>query len=114
MPRRRWRYELDQGTGDGDIPMLVQKDEIGGDGGSSSSSSSSSNNKLGASGSLFGGTSAPDTRGSHHRHHKSSAPSTHSNPSFFRSVANLSLSHLQTRGATFPAFGVNIIRKRMS
>ncbi|KYK58426.1 hypothetical protein DCS_05441 [Drechmeria coniospora] len=26
-PRRRWRYELDPGAGEGDIPMLVQKNE---------------------------------------------------------------------------------------
>ena len=63
-PRKRWRYELDPGTGADDIPMLVQKDNT--------------------PTSLFGSNDArpPPVR--------NKPPS--SNPSFFRSVANLSLS----------------------
>ncbi|KAI1381105.1 hypothetical protein F4677DRAFT_116988 [Hypoxylon crocopeplum] len=77
VPRRRWRYELDPGSGGDDIPMLIQKDANA----SSSTDSAQSN-------SLFGGGSAtantPATRKASHSH-------THSTNSFFRSVANLSL-----------------------
>ncbi|WYZ37437.1 hypothetical protein EsH8_II_000943 [Colletotrichum jinshuiense] len=83
-PRKQWRYELDPGTGDGDIPMLVQKDE------------DRSKGSANASGSLFGPGDAhsgnqpvPVTRSKTSGHSHSS--STHSNHSFFRSVANLSL-----------------------
>ncbi|KAH8906558.1 hypothetical protein BR93DRAFT_879541 [Coniochaeta sp. PMI_546] len=69
-PRRRWRYELDPGTGDNDIPMLVQKEET----------APSTAGNLTSSTSIFGGAS----------HNKPST--THSNSSFFRSVANLALS----------------------
>jgi hypothetical protein len=69
-PRRRWRYELDPGTGDNDIPMLIQKDET----------SPSTAATLKSSTSIFGGSS----------HNKPST--TYSNSSFFRSVANLALS----------------------
>jgi len=76
-PRKRWRYELDEGTGDNDVPMLVQRDE----------SSSASRGASGpGSGSIFGG---PGAHSSSHKSHKS----THSTTSFFRSVANLSLTH---------------------
>ncbi|RDW64880.1 hypothetical protein BP6252_10531 [Coleophoma cylindrospora] len=66
--RRRWRYELDQGSSNDDVPMLVQKE----------------NNAT----SLFGSSDIqpPPVR--------NKPPS--SNPSFFRSVANLSLTQ-QTR-----------------
>lgn len=69
--RRRWRYELDPGSSNDDVPMLVQKE--------------------GNATSLFGSNDAqpPPVR--------NKPPS--SNPSFFRSVANLSLTH-QTREAT--------------
>jgi hypothetical protein len=62
-PKKRWRYELDPGASDDDIPMLVQKE--------------------GSSTSLFGTSDArpPPVR--------NKPPS--SNASFFRSVANLSL-----------------------
>lgn len=69
-PRRRWRYELDLGKGDNDIPMLVQKEE--------SAPSTAAN--LPPSTSIFGGSS------------RKPSPTTHSNSSFFRSVANLALS----------------------
>lgn len=69
-PRRKWRYELDPGTGDDDIPMLVQKEET----------SPTTAASIAPSTSIFGGSS----------HSKPSA--THSNGSFFRSVANLALS----------------------
>jgi len=63
-PKKRWRYELDPGVGSDDIPMLVQKEN--------------------PQTSLFGSHEArpPPVR--------NKPPS--SNPSFFRSVANLSLS----------------------
>lgn len=62
--KRRWRYELDPGANNDDIPMLVQKEDT--------------------TASLFGANdlSPPPVR---------NKPPT-SNPSFFRSVANLSLS----------------------
>ncbi|KAF7543202.1 hypothetical protein G7Z17_g10926 [Cylindrodendrum hubeiense] len=77
--RRRWRYELDPGSGS-DIPMLVQRDE-------SSDKSSQS---------LFGPASTPvansgSSRSSNrakHSHSLSSGSSSH----FFRSVTNLGLS----------------------
>ncbi|KAL2018783.1 hypothetical protein VTK56DRAFT_411 [Thermocarpiscus australiensis] len=71
--KKRWRYELDYGTGGNDIPMLVQKDE------------SSSSNPPPVASSIFGGA-APSHSPSRHHHRKSSSHS------FFRSVANLSLS----------------------
>ncbi|KAK3320694.1 hypothetical protein B0T19DRAFT_245679 [Cercophora scortea] len=77
--RRRWRYELDPGTGDNDIPMLIQKED-------SSSSTSNSTSNAPPTSSIFGGpTPSPATTSS--RHHAKS-----SSHSFFRSVANLSLS----------------------
>ncbi|KAL1836399.1 hypothetical protein VTJ49DRAFT_5180 [Mycothermus thermophilus] len=87
QPKKRWRYELDYGSGDNDVPMLVQKDE-------SSSSSSSSGHPPLSSNSLFGGPAPASS--SRHSHHKSG--STHS---FFRSVANLSLS--ATHSPALPA-----------
>lgn len=73
--KKRWRYELDQGTGENDIPMLVQKEE--------SSQPTAAN--LTSPSSIFGG-SGPASNGSRHHHSKSGSHS------FFRSVANLSLS----------------------
>ena len=81
-PRQRWRYELDSGVDNGDVPMLVQK-----------------YNKQPAS--LFGpGFNGPvanpatasaagsrSTKAPSHSH----SSSAHSSHSFFRSVANLSL-----------------------
>ncbi|KFA50572.1 hypothetical protein S40293_03053 [Stachybotrys chartarum IBT 40293] len=83
--RKRWRYELDPGSGEGDIPMLVQKEEsqpepeprrhqsIFGDGANNNASSR---------------TSSSHSRSKASHAHASSLPSNHS---FFRSVANLSL-----------------------
>ncbi|KAB5585430.1 hypothetical protein GE09DRAFT_26153 [Coniochaeta sp. 2T2.1] len=73
-PQRRWRYELDPGTGPDDIPMLIQKEE-------STSSTTANLPSSPPSTSIFGGSSTtpkPST--------------THSNSSFFCSVANLTLS----------------------
>lgn len=61
--KKRWRYELDPGANKDDIPMLVQKENT--------------------SSSVFG---APDARPPPVRNKPPS-----SNPSFFRSVANLTL-----------------------
>ena len=84
--RRRWRYELDMGRDENDKPILVQRDE-------DASRAIASN--AAASQSIFGGTSASNNGASAHRMSNGSrggAP-THSNSSFFRSVANLALSH---------------------
>lgn len=72
--RRKWRYELDYGVGEDDIPMLVQKD--------------SSNHTS----SLFGSGDArpPPVR--------NKPPA--SNASFFRSVANLSLTPSHSESPT--------------
>ncbi|PNY23906.1 Uncharacterized protein TCAP_06148 [Tolypocladium capitatum] len=89
-PGRRWRYELDPGAGDGDIPMLVQKDE--------SRRPDSKPDSKPALASLFGPGPGPDSssgskstsrsKGGGHSH-SSSVPSNH--VTFARSVANLSL-----------------------
>ncbi|RKU43860.1 hypothetical protein DL546_003677 [Coniochaeta pulveracea] len=75
-PKKRWRYELDPGTGEEDIPMLVQKAE------------SSSVAGEPPSHSIFGGSGR----------HKPSPSTTHSSHSFFRSVANLALSSASPYG----------------
>ncbi|KND92670.1 hypothetical protein TOPH_02704 [Tolypocladium ophioglossoides CBS 100239] len=79
-PRKRWRYELDPGAGDGDIPMLVQKDD-----------SRRRDSKPGLP-SLFGpgsgSRSTSRSKGGSHSH-SSSVPSNH--VTFAQSVANLSL-----------------------
>ncbi|EPE03741.1 hypothetical protein F503_06447 [Ophiostoma piceae UAMH 11346] len=87
--RRRWRYELDMGRDENDKPILVQRDE-------DSSRTVASNTA--ASQSIFGGASGGNSSASAHRMSSSGGASrggapTHSNPSFFRSVANLALSH---------------------
>lgn len=74
--RKRWRYELDHGSEQNDIPMLVQKEE--------------SSNPPAVVNSIFGGASATTHSSSRHHHHKSGSHS------FFRSVANLSLSATHT------------------
>ncbi|KAI1411657.1 hypothetical protein F5Y13DRAFT_53363 [Hypoxylon sp. FL1857] len=78
VPRKRWRYELDPGSGGDDIPMLVQKEAN-----SSSSSNSTQPNSLFGGGSATANTPAM-RKATGHSH-------THSTSSFFRSVANLSL-----------------------
>ncbi|EGS24023.1 uncharacterized protein CTHT_0007340 [Thermochaetoides thermophila DSM 1495] len=75
--KKRWRYELDWGSGQNDVPMLVQKDP------GESSGLPATNN------SLFGdgrGSSSAQHSSSRHSHRKSNSHS------FFRSVANLTLS----------------------
>ncbi|KAK3298034.1 uncharacterized protein B0H64DRAFT_416852 [Chaetomium fimeti] len=74
--RRRWRYELDHGSDDNDVPMLVQKEE-------------NSNPPPVTNNSIFGGSS-----NSHSSNRQSNRKST--SHSFFRSVANLSLSSTHT------------------
>ncbi|KAK4122532.1 hypothetical protein N657DRAFT_574762 [Parathielavia appendiculata] len=71
--KKRWRYELDYGSDDNDIPMLVQKEE-------------NNINPPPAASSIFGGAPSGHSS-SRHSHHKSASHS------FFRSVANLTLSH---------------------
>lgn len=90
--RRRWRYELDLGQDDNDKPILVQKEEespavaaaqslFGGGGHANSLSFRERERGGGGSAAAMMGTGS-----------KAAAP-THSNPSFFRSMANLALSH---------------------
>jgi hypothetical protein len=79
-PRKRWRYVLDPGTGDEDIPMLVQKE-------ASSSDVVAPVAATSGAVSLFGGGSANTSVA----RSKTTPHSTHANHSFFRSVANLSL-----------------------
>ncbi|KAH6851298.1 hypothetical protein B0I37DRAFT_390921 [Chaetomium sp. MPI-CAGE-AT-0009] len=69
--RKRWRYELDHGSDDNDVPMLVQKEE--------------NSNPPPVTNSIFGGAS--NTHSSSRQSHRKST-----SHSFFRSVANLSLS----------------------
>ncbi|KAL2265149.1 hypothetical protein VTJ83DRAFT_6249 [Remersonia thermophila] len=83
--KKRWRYELDYGSGDNDVPMLVQKDEHSNSNNSSSTGGGGASHQPLPSNSLFGGP--PPASSSRHSHHKSSV-----SHSFFRSVANLSLS----------------------
>lgn len=72
-PKKRWRYELDSGAGDNDIPMLVQRDEP-------------RDEPTPASSSLFG----PGPRSSRSSHHKSSSSYSHSSKrDYSRSVMSL-------------------------
>ncbi|CAK7211631.1 hypothetical protein SEUCBS140593_001236 [Sporothrix eucalyptigena] len=93
-PRRRWRYELDLGEGENDKPILVQKEESSGDRSATSATA--------ASQSIFGGGPSSTTnnsysyRGARDSSSGKAAP-THNNPNFFRSVANLTLSHSSSR-----------------
>lgn len=77
-PRKRWRYELDPGAGNGDIPMLIQKDDPTPAGDSRPSFPS-----------LFGPTSASGTKSSSR---SKNGPPTTNHVSFSRSVANLAIS----------------------
>ncbi|KAI0973154.1 hypothetical protein F4678DRAFT_40114 [Xylaria arbuscula] len=80
IPRRRWRYELDWGVDRDDIPMLIQKE----------ANASNQTRPSATTTSLFGGgNSASDVNASRSKGEHSR---THSTNSFFRSVANLSLS----------------------
>lgn len=81
--KRRWRYELDPGSGDGEVPMLVQKD-------TTKSLSDARQSILGAPSSGNGNNPLSSRSSSRKHNHSSSASSTHS---FFRSVANLNPSH---------------------
>ncbi|KAF4976560.1 hypothetical protein FZEAL_6794 [Fusarium zealandicum] len=83
-PRKRWRYELDPGSGPNDIPMLVQREE----------------SRDHSSQSIFGPASAPAVASSRESRSQSRSKQSHSRSlsnssasnGFFRSVANLSLS----------------------
>ncbi|KAK4101820.1 hypothetical protein N658DRAFT_566449 [Parathielavia hyrcaniae] len=78
--KKRWRYELDYGSDDNDIPMLVQKEENG------SKQQQQPPPPAPVANSIFGGAPSGHSS-SRHSHHKSGSHS------FFRSVANLTLSH---------------------
>lgn len=85
-PRKTWRYELDPGSGDGDIPMLVQKDP------DEATPAPGPTSLFGPGGAGTGAGSGQSSRSKHSGGgagmHSSSAAANHS---FFRSVANLSL-----------------------
>ncbi|KAL7892505.1 hypothetical protein HDV63DRAFT_269367 [Trichoderma sp. SZMC 28014] len=75
-PRRKWRYELDSGSGPNDIPMLVQRDEPRED------------PRPMATASLFG--AAPKaSRSSHHKSSSSGSYSHSSKRDYSRSVMSL-------------------------
>ncbi|KFG78661.1 hypothetical protein MANI_003270 [Metarhizium anisopliae] len=76
-PRKRWRYELDSGVGEGDIPMLVQKEETAPSADSHPSFPS-----------LFGSASGSNTKSASRSKH---GPPTTNHVSFSRSVANLAV-----------------------
>ncbi|CRK39684.1 hypothetical protein BN1723_004600 [Verticillium longisporum] len=77
--RKRWRFELDPGVGDGDFPMLVQKQDV-------AASTPSLFGSVDAELPVSSGRSS-SSKPSRHAH----SSSAHSSRSFFRSVANLSL-----------------------
>ncbi|KAF2969856.1 hypothetical protein GQX73_g3659 [Xylaria multiplex] len=94
LPKRRWRYELDLGVDRDDIPMLIQRE--------ANANNHANNQRPPATGaSLFGGgnsassANVSQSKGEHSR--------THSTNSFFRSVANLSLSAPKTNSHNAPS-----------
>ncbi|RSL77156.1 hypothetical protein BHE90_016180 [Fusarium euwallaceae] len=104
-PRKRWRYELDRGSGPNDIPMLVQRDE-----------------RDDSNQSIFGPASAPPAVNSSresrsalartklsHSHSRSLSNSSTAN-GFFRSVANLSLSSNQPPAPTLSQADEDLLR----
>ncbi|KAJ4308163.1 hypothetical protein N0V84_012261 [Fusarium piperis] len=103
-PRKRWRYELDRGSGPNDIPMLVQRDE-----------------RDDSNQSMFGPASAPPTVNSResrsslartklsHSHSRSLSNSSTAN-GFFRSVANLSLSSNHAPAPTLSQADEDLLR----
>jgi hypothetical protein len=87
-PRRKWRYELDPGTGDGDIPMLVQKNE------GCNSEDHTHSGTLSLFGASNGTGSTPQSSSTRSKtSNRAQPPSSHN---FFRSVANLSLAPVGT------------------
>ncbi|KAJ1338270.1 hypothetical protein MN608_01129 [Microdochium nivale] len=82
-PKRQWRYELDPGTGRDDIPMLIQKEAEPTHGASAGAPT--------ATGSLFGGGSGRNSNTPAVRNNPAGHQHSRSTGSFFRSVANLSL-----------------------
>lgn len=81
--RKHWRFELDWGDDESDIPMLIQKEKF---------SASTTTNIL--SDSIFGGPVTPSSSS-----HSRRQPSSTSNHAFFRSVANLSLTSSASRSS---------------
>lgn len=91
LPAKRWRYVLDRGKGENDIPMLIQDD------GSSAADSRP------ALPSLFGPTENARSSSSRIKGH-SASHSVSSNRDFFRSVSNLGITqhHHNQNGALAP------------
>ncbi|KAI1820888.1 hypothetical protein F4861DRAFT_521200 [Xylaria intraflava] len=92
-PSRRWHYELDSGVDRDDIPMLVQRDINMGN-------ITKNSRPPAPATSLFGGES--NTANAAVLHSKGDHSRTHSTNSFFRSVANLSLSAPKTENHNAP------------
>ncbi|KAI0190336.1 hypothetical protein F4808DRAFT_453869 [Astrocystis sublimbata] len=91
-PRRRWRYELDPGVDRDDIPMLVQKEPNAGNNPTNQNPSAAATTT-----SLFGGGSGPpNSNGLRSSKAERDHARTQSTNSFFRSVANLSLTSPKT------------------
>ncbi|KAI1162655.1 hypothetical protein F5B18DRAFT_652446 [Nemania serpens] len=93
-PRRRWRYELDLGADRSDVPMLVQREANADKNMSNQQPPANSTSLFGNGNSSASHANAPQGKGEHVR--------THSSSSFFRSVANLSLSHTKSDNRSAP------------
>ncbi|KAM0276923.1 hypothetical protein ACHAQH_006254 [Verticillium albo-atrum] len=96
--RKGWRYELDSGTGRGDIPMLVQKHDV----------TAPTPSLFGSPNAEVSASSTPSSRSKPSRHAHSS--SVHSGHSFFRSVANLSLVPAPSAGPAIAQADVDLLR----
>lgn len=88
---KRWRYVLDRGKGDNDIPMLVQDD-----------GSSSADYSRPALPSLFGPTETARSSSSRIKGGHTSSHSVSSNRDFFRSVTNLGSAPHHHNGSSAP------------
>ncbi|TGJ86064.1 hypothetical protein E0Z10_g2726 [Xylaria hypoxylon] len=88
IPRRRWRYELDSGVDRDDIPMLIQSEANVSNHTSNQRPSATATSLFGSGGNSSSNANISRDKGDHSR--------THSTNSFFRSVANLSLSAPKT------------------
>ncbi|EEY15381.1 conserved hypothetical protein [Verticillium alfalfae VaMs.102] len=95
--RKRWRYELDPGVGDGDIPMLVQKHDV----------AASTPSLFGSVDSELPVSSGRNSGSKPSRHAHSSVHSSHS---FFRSVANLSLVPAPPAGPPLSQADIDLLR----
>lgn len=86
---KRWRYVLDRGKGENDVPMLVQDD-------------GSSNDSRPALPSLFGPTDTARSSSSRIKGGHTNSHSVSSNRDFFRSVSNLGAAPHHQNGSSAP------------